>query len=396
MPQSKPKIFLVAGLTGGPFFPLPWYHQTLTTILEEKNFDNQIKSENLKIQAQVYYIGVKNSFEEKTTKQNNLNLITLPSVKLSILSFKKQKPSELIKNIWSLFVSIIMLGYSVLKSVYLLFKYQPKVIVTTGSFLAVPLVIAREISQFFGLKTKLIVHQQDPLPGLSNRFSIRFADLSSCLFEYTKDNFARFKKSKIIPNPILESRYNKSRSEDLEFLKQTNPELHKWLQVTSQKPILFIFGGGSGSQDINKWVFKNLQEINQKYRVIHLTGLLQNDETREASDDYFTQKAFITEMIPVLKLSNLVMCRAGLGSISELKFLGKKGLLVPLPHSHQELNAKLANEDFLILEQSKMDTWVELILDIKDFSSNNSSKENYLKGLQEYINSLDKVLNDRP
>jgi UDP-N-acetylglucosamine:LPS N-acetylglucosamine transferase len=70
--------------------------------------------------------------------------------------------------------------------------------------------------------------------------------------------------------------------------------------------------------------------------------------------------------------------------------------LVPLPHSHQELNAKLANEDFLILEQSKMDTWVELILDIKDFSSNNSSKENYLKGLQEYINSLDKVLNDRP
>jgi UDP-N-acetylglucosamine--N-acetylmuramyl-(pentapeptide) pyrophosphoryl-undecaprenol N-acetylglucosamine transferase len=208
-----------------------------------------------------------------------------------------------------LFVSIIMLGYSVLKSVYLLFKYQPKVIVTTGSFLAVPLVIAREISQFFGLKTKLIVHQQDPLPGLSNRFSIRFADLSSCLFEYTKDNFARFKKSKIIPNPILESRYNKSRSEDLEFLKQTNPELHKWLQVTSQKPILFIFGGGSGSQDINKWVFKNLQEINQKYRVIHLTGLLQNDETREASDDYFTQKAFITEMIPVLKLSNLVMCR---------------------------------------------------------------------------------------
>jgi UDP-N-acetylglucosamine--N-acetylmuramyl-(pentapeptide) pyrophosphoryl-undecaprenol N-acetylglucosamine transferase len=376
---SAPQVFLVAGLTGGPFFPLPWYAKTLTEILGSE--------------TQVHYLGVKGSFEEKRAATDNLSLITLPSVKLSILSFKKQKPSELIKNILELIGSLFMLQYSILRCLYLLVKYRPRAIVTTGSFLAVPLVIARNFLKFFGLKTKLIVHQQDPLPGLSNKYSARYSDVLSCVFSYTQEHFTVFKDAQIIPNPLQKEVYDTSQSQDLKLLERVNVKLYQWLKKDTLKPLLFLFGGGSGSQDLNRWLYRNHDELIKAVRIVHLTGLLQNDDTPEESTDYFTQKAFLKEMIPMLKRSDMVMCRAGLGSISELRYLQKTGLLVPLPHSHQELNAELVNDEFTILKQSEMETWVETIEKVaKELETENSKENQYLQGLDKYRDALQKTL----
>ena len=66
-------------------------------------------------------------------------------------------------------------------------------------------------------------------------------------------------------------------------------------------------------------------------------------------------------MQPSMALSDLILCRAGIGSATELVILNKKAFLVPLPHSHQELNAEILSDKFIILTQDKMTSWLDTI-----------------------------------
>ena len=59
--------------------------------------------------------------------------------------------------------------------------------------------------------------------------------------------------------------------------------------------------------------------------------------------------------------SNRVICRAGISTITELNYLDKKAFIVPIPASHQELNARLASSKFSVLEQKNVDKWLNQI-----------------------------------
>jgi UDP-N-acetylglucosamine--N-acetylmuramyl-(pentapeptide) pyrophosphoryl-undecaprenol N-acetylglucosamine transferase len=342
--NSKPNIFLLAGRTGGPFFPLPTFAKNLGDI-------NPI------------YVGVKGGFEEKIAVEENLQLLFLPETKLSILSFKKQKPSELIKNLADLVKLFFMFGYSVLKCLYFGIKYKPKMVISTGSFLAVPVFYSLKFLTKTGiLKTKFVVHQQDPEPGIANRLAVKKANLISSVFDYTKLNFKDFKTSLIVPNPIEFEKYEKTKLEFLEDLKKTNTNLYDFISIKDSRSLLFIFGGGSGSQDINLWVLENLKELLHYFRIIHLYGAFQSSEGLQSQPGYFLDKSFSQEMVSTVALSDVVLCRAGLGSISELLYLQKPTFLAPLPHSHQELNAKLVKHFFWILDQKDRKYWLTEIL----------------------------------
>lgn len=375
---NKPKIFYICGRTGGPFFPFP---------AVVKNLPNY----------HPIYLGVHNSFEEKLSKQEGLDLLFLPEVKLGILTFSKQKPSELLKNILSLVAGVFLLIYSIFKSLLYLFQYRPVAIFTTGSFLAVPVVVARQVyhlvlivyNLFFRIlgwvsffvpplrrsfqkleipRVSLILHQQDPIPGLSNKFSIYFATLATCVFDHTVNCYPRFRSVKTIPNPIDGDRYNYSKEEALNKLHEINKPLAGFLK-DSELPILTIFGGGSGSLDINKWLLSNFEELVSKYKIVHLSGLLQLDLEYPKHDNYFQTKILFQEMPLTILISDLVLCRAGLGSITELRYLNKKALLVPLPHSHQETNAHLVRKEFKILYQNEIPTWIKKIDRLANSSS---------------------------
>lgn len=336
-------IFLLAGRTGGPFFPLP----TIAQNLPEYN---------------PIYIGVKNSFEQKICTQNNWKLEFLPEVKLGILSFKNQTFGEKIGNTFLTFLDIFRLIFSIFKSIILILKYQPNLIISTGSFLAVPVILSSKITNFFRLtKTKILIHQQDPLPGLANRLTVKFADLVSCVFEYTKSHFKNFSKAILVPNPIDEKKYNQNKNNLIKILQKTNLELYDFLEQKSDKPLLFIFGGGSGAEAINKWTVDNLDDILVKFKIIHLIGILQTEQFNITRQDYFQTKVFVREMVPVLSLCDLVICRAGLASITELEYLNKSAFLIPLENSHQELNAKLVKDKFYILEQKNSQNWLSQI-----------------------------------
>ena len=353
--NNKKNIFLVAGRTGGPYFPIP----KIISVLDQSN---------------PIIIGVKNSFEERICKTEKLELVYLPEAKLNFLSFSKSNLADKLFGITDLIWNLIKFKFSFWICIFQLLRYQPKLIYTTGSFLAVPLFFVAKVLNFLRLSNiKLVVHQQDPLVGLSNRICVKMADLRSSTFDYTKNNFKDFQDSFLIQNPILESKFQPKTA-------WQNTQLQSFVN-NSNFPTILIFGGGSGAKFMNDWVAENKEILTQEFNVVHLTGILQNGTSVETNlENFFSTQGVFEDMPQLLSSADFVLCRAGLGTISELEFLHKKAFLVPLPDSHQELNAELVQGKFVILEQKNSELWIRSILD-KNIFDNKSFGQS--KGLQD-------------
>lgn len=365
-------IFLLAGRTGGPLLPV---------LAIAKNLKN----------VNPIVLGIKLGFEEEIVRQNGYILELLPESKFSFLSFKSNNIKELFKGFLSAIISLWRFKIAFWKSVFLLIKYKPKLIISAGSFLAVPVIFASQITNFFKFtNTKNIIHQQDPLPGLANNLTVKFANLSTAVFPYTKNNFPKFKNVEIIPNPINFQAFDESSQAEW-----VNQNLSEFFSEYS-KPVFLIFGGGSGSMDINNWVLDNLEKLVKDYKVIHLTGQLQTVKLPNFNNaNYLRLTSVIEDMPKLLSQVNLVLCRAGMGSITELEYLGKNAFLVPLPNSHQEINANLVKDKFVILEQKNMDNWLEIIKEsfpIKFIKVEVDNSKNIKKELRSYFAKVQNLI----
>lgn len=334
-------------------------------------------------------IGVKGGFEEKLAARENLKLEFLPEAKLEILSFRPNLTTlagfrEFTNNLGATLRMILSLILSFVCSFWLIYKHHPVAILSSGSFLAIPVLWTAtffnwlNFREFFGPKIKIITHQQDPLPGLASRLTFGLGTYQSCVFEYSRQ-FDGFKKAQVIPNPVDLNKFDLMPIDIFNFLKiknpQTDPAQHLQKtqvitdarQIKSQLPILLIFGGGSGSLFLNRWVWANLAILSQHFRLIHLTGLLQNadncqSEVADQHPNYLAIVSLLEEMPVALRSAHLVICRAGLASISELLYLNKPAFLVPLPDSHQEINARIVADFFPTLEQKHSQDWLSQIL----------------------------------
>jgi UDP-N-acetylglucosamine:LPS N-acetylglucosamine transferase len=414
---AKKNGFFVCGLTGGPYFPIPAITHNLSQITP-------------------VLIGVKNSFESKIAQSQNLSIEFLPVAKLDFLSFRSRDLGYILTGIFKFIQTVFLVIYSFFKSIQLLLKYQPAIIYSTGAFLAVPIIFAARLTNWLDWTNALIViHQQDPQPGLTNRLTIKSADITSCVFEYTRLNYPKFKNCQVIPNPILSKNYStdsKLKDRNLElFINRVDldNEYHQSANIQTEfkpkdlsdlpaslrvlhaanqpqkvtntfeiknnltKPLLLVFGGGSGANQINSWVESNFEQLVEKFRIIHLTGTINGKIIDQKHSDYYQSEAIFEDMPKVLARAKVVICRAGLGSISELQFLQnqseQKAFLVPLPNSHQELNAELVKNNFLILDNSNPNTWLEQInqeLDLPKFNEKTNHFDQ--KVLNQYYDKL--------
>lgn len=387
--QKTSNCFYLCGLTGGPFFPVP---AIIELVRREIPYVHPI------------LIGVKNSYETKIAAETGYQIIYLPKAKLDLLSFKNITIIETLQGVSKFVLSLLKLIFSFAKCSFLLVKYRPIMVYSTGSFLAVPMLWTTKLTNILNItRTKIIIHQQDATIGLANKFTAKLADLKSCVFEYTKVNYKQFQNAELIPNPIIKAKYNANNSwQDKQLKKFVKHNLNF-------KPILLVFGGGSGALIINNWVTKNLDSLKEQFRIIHLTGVLQKESSKnnlaeqssspleragtarfpcgilsegwkakpnwvfqgyssESKSSYLTEPSVLLDMPVLLANSDLVICRAGLGSISELSLLNKPTFLVPLPNSHQEQNAHLisqTNSNFKVLRQSDQDNWLEIVNNTK-------------------------------
>lgn len=365
-------IFLCAGLTGGPLTPL----LSIATSLHN---------------VQPYIIGVSQGFEATVAQKTNTQLLQLPTTKLNLLSFASNTAIEILLGLVDAIISVFKLFISVIVALYYILKYQPVMALSAGGFSTVPIFFASTIlNRFKCANVYLVYHQQDPKMSLTGRLCLPMSHYSTSVFEHADYSF-----DDIIPNPIdytkFDTKYNHKTS-----IKDTNLSVFLGASKENKKPLLLVFGGGSGSLIINTWVDQNLIALVKRFRIIHLTG----DKNRASSieGDYYSVGALIDDMVSVLQMADVVMCRAGLGSITELSYLQKPAFLVPIKDSHQEYNAQAVSDWFLTLYEDSTHTWLDTLFTCYPQSFHTiqyPSRAHTIQSLNDYYTLLNKHLNSK-
>lgn len=192
-------------------------------------------------------------------------------------------------------------------------KIQPDVIFSKGGFVTVPVVFAAK-----SLKVPAIIHESDMTPGLANRLSIPKAYKVCANFPETLKNLPEG-KAVLTGTPIRHELFSGSKQKGLNFCN-----------FTSDKPVLMIVGGSSGSVVVNTAVRDILPNLLKKYQVIHLCGKGKLEESLKDTAGYVQFEYIKKELCDLMAAADVVISRAGANAICELLALRKPNILIPL------------------------------------------------------------------
>lgn len=215
---------------------------------------------------------------------------------------------------------LVLAGFAA--SFFLLIRYRPNVIVSAGGYVSVPLVWAGWI-----LRIPALIHQQDARVGLANKLMAPFARRITSAFERGYKYFGT-KKCVVIGNPVRSDLYQNDKAKALVFFGFSNTV-----------PTILVLGGGTGAQTLNRLVMQTLENLVQFCQIIHATG--KGKMATEARHSRYRSYEFLdAEAIAMAyAASDLVVSRAGMSTLTELAYLQKPVVVIPIPGTHQEDNA---------------------------------------------------------
>ncbi|MDQ5938769.1 MAG: UDP-N-acetylglucosamine--N-acetylmuramyl-(pentapeptide) pyrophosphoryl-undecaprenol [Patescibacteria group bacterium] len=278
MNEKKPKILLVGGGTLGSVSPL---------LSVAKNFP-----------AEYLFVCSPNGPERKIIAASQIPFVSLDTGKLRRYFA------------WQNVADIFKLKISFFKSLALIRKYKPDLVLTAGSFVAVPVVWAAWFA-----RVPVVVHQQDIVVGLANKIMAPFAKVITITFPEQKNNFKNKKKIVLAGNPV---RLNTARP--------------------VEQKIILITGGGLGARGLNEFIKQFIPYLASFYPVHHILGA-ENWDQKVVAENYTPHQFVTSEMLELMNSAELIISRAGMQTITEAAQLSKALVLIPMPDSHQEQNA---------------------------------------------------------
>jgi UDP-N-acetylglucosamine--N-acetylmuramyl-(pentapeptide) pyrophosphoryl-undecaprenol N-acetylglucosamine transferase len=192
------------------------------------------------------------------------------------------------------------------------------------------------------------MHQQDVPPNLSNRLAAPLATRISVAFADSLPYFPA-RKTLLLGNPVRQS--------ILDVRDTTPQQARTELGFDAETPLLLVTGGSQGARHLNQVVCRALPQLLAVCQVLQISGKALYDETRTqansvlADQDEVVQQRYRlvpylnAEMPLAMQAADLVLCRSGASTLTELATLGKPSILVPLPPaiggSPQEANAAM-------------------------------------------------------
>jgi len=312
-------------------------------------------------QDEVFWVTTKDGVEKDFLDKYNVQKYALDAAKLRRY-FSWENLEDIFKFIKSFFQA-----YKVLR------KINPDIIISAGAYVSVPLVIVGKLQG-----KKVLIHQQDIKVGLANKIMSWFADRITLSFWESSFRLNQ-KKIYLTGNP---SRFNRKQIESLNRLA-----LLKKYKLKERKPVLLILGGSSGSLELNKVIYKSIKQLTNKYQVIHVTGQKKNRKIEK--EDYYQYDFLKKELLDFMFLADIVISRAGFATLTELSYLSKCSIIVPLK-GHQEINAGyFYKEKAIELCDSQ-----HLIKTIFKIAKNKSKKESLIENM-DYImpkNAVGKII----
>lgn len=196
----------------------------------------------------------------------------------------------------------------------LLGRIRPNVVFSKGGFVAFPVVFAAWLRRI-----PVIIHEADLTPGLANRLSLPFAKHVCVNFPDAQHYFKNPSKVVVTGIPLRNNLTTGSRERGLEFL-----------QFSSSKPVLLVYGGSLGAKKLNEVTREALPELTQRFQIVHVCGENKTDKQFETIEGYKQYPYINEEFGDILACADLVISRAGANTVYELIALKKNHILVPL------------------------------------------------------------------
>lgn len=309
------RVLVSGGGTGGHIYPA----LAIATQLREK------------YQAEIMFLG----------SDDGLETVIVPAAGFRLATIKAGKLRRYIS--WQTITGVLRVPMGMIQALGIVRKFRPQIVFTSGGYVAVPAGLAARLN-----RVPLFMHQQDVPPNLSNKLVAPLATRISVAFA---DSLAFFpaRKTLQLGNPIRQPMLD---------VRETAPqEARKTLEFEEQEPLLLVTGGSQGARHLNQIVCEALPDLLAHCQVLQISGKELYNETRELSNSILAHLeeplkkryrlvAYLNEDMPLaLQAADLVLCRSGASTLSELAVLGKPSILVPLPpaigSSPQEANAEM-------------------------------------------------------
>ena len=304
------KIVFTGGGTGGHIFPI-------LAICRE------MKKIYTKPDLKLYYLGPEDKY--------GLDLLSQEGIIVKKILTGKLRRYFSLKN----FLDFFKMPIGFLQAFFWLFFLAPDLIFSKGGYGSFPIALAGNI-----LSIPIFLHESDIRPGLASKIESKWA-LEIFISFHETEIFPKDKRV-LVGNPIRK-----------EILGGRKEEAKKMFNLKGDKPVILITGGSQGSEKINEIVLEILPELLKDFEIIHQTGennfkrikaeseALLSDETLKK---YYHPFPFLKEsdLKGSLAVSDLVVARAGSGSIFEIAAANKPAILIPLSHSAQNHQLKNA------------------------------------------------------
>ncbi|WP_099222344.1 undecaprenyldiphospho-muramoylpentapeptide beta-N-acetylglucosaminyltransferase [Listeria costaricensis] len=299
------KVVVSGGGTGGHIYPALAFIRRFKEMYPETEF---------------LYIGTEKGLEADIVPRENI-----PFRSIEITGFKRKISAENIKT-------VMRFLKGVKKSKQMLREFQPDVVIGTGGYVCGPVVYA---AAKLGIPT--LIHEQNSVAGLTNKFLSRYADKVAICFEEVSDSFAS-EKIVFTGNP---------RASEVIGVEPGTVLTEYGLEA--DLPTVLVFGGSRGARGLNEAVDRALPDWQGKdYQLLYVTGdvhydKVKNSEAARNSGEHVSIQPFVYDMPRVLNAVALVVSRAGATTLAELTALGVPSILIPSPYvtaNHQEQNAR--------------------------------------------------------
>ena len=325
------KVLISGGGTGGHIFPAI----AIADAIKKKDPE-----------ADILFLGAKGKIEMEKVPQAGY-----PIKGLWISGFHRQLT---LRNL----IFPIKLMSSLVKSWSIIQRFKPDAVVGVGGFASGPIL---EMATRKGIPA--LVQEQNSYAGVTNKLLARKANVICVAY----DNMERYfpeEKLKVTGNPVRA---------DLKDIKASKTEALEYFGLEKGKKNLLVFGGSLGARTINEAMAASAEMLSNhpEIQVLWQAGKLYIDEFSKSETAQLPNvqiRPFIDRMDLAYKMADLVACRAGALTISELCIVGKPAILIPFPNAagdHQTKNAMALVEKgaaFLVRDDEAKEAFKALVL----------------------------------
>lgn len=304
--QNKYKVIISGGGTGGHVFPAISIANALKEKLTETDF---------------LFVGAIGKMEMEKVPEAGYKIIGLP-----VAGFQRRITWKNVAFFFKLLKSMQM-------AKKLVSKFNPDIAIGVGGYASGPVVKAAAKK-----KIPVLIQEQNSYAGMTNRMLSKSAE-KICVAYEGMDKYFPAEKIILTGNPIRQN---------LVLTENEKGASIKHFGLKSDQKVVLIIGGSLGAGSLNNSIIKELSRIAESdIQLLWQCGKYYYEKAQLALQNYSAENIillpFIKEMSRAYQVADVIVSRAGAGTISELCLVGKPVILVPSPNvteNHQMSNAK--------------------------------------------------------